>query len=222
MTKRRRGIYLLPNLFTTSALFAGFYAIVAAINARYEPAAIAIFVAMILDGMDGLEALFNTKAGQAHLAERAGVPVETVAQLRHFGLSSIANMLAAIKLARHLGLGRDDVLLTVATDGAELYESERARYLAQLPEGLDARAAAEIHATHLQAITTDHLLETTATDRRRIFNLGYFTWVEQQGIALEDFDARREQTFWRDLQALVPVWDELIAAFNRETRAAAA
>lgn len=171
---------------------------------------------------DGLDALFNTKAGQAHLAERAGVPPETVAQLPHFGLSSIANMLAAIKLARHLGLGRDDVVLTVATDGAELYESERARYLAQLPEGLDARAAAEIHATHLQAITTDHLLETTATDRRRIFNLGYFTWVEQQGVALEDFDARRDQTFWRDLQALVPVWDELIAAFNRETRAAAA
>ena len=120
---------------------------------------------------DGLDALFNTKAGQAHLAERAGVPPETVAQL---------------------------------------------------PEGLDARAAAEIHAAHLQAITTDHLLETTATDRRRIFNLGYFTWVEQQGVALEDFDARRDQTFWRDLQALVPVWDKLIAAFNRETRAAAA
>ncbi|MCI0401146.1 MAG: CDP-diacylglycerol--serine O-phosphatidyltransferase [Gammaproteobacteria bacterium] len=53
MENRRRGIFLLPNLFTTAALFAGFYAIVAGMNSRYEGAAIAIFIAMILDGMDG-------------------------------------------------------------------------------------------------------------------------------------------------------------------------
>lgn len=50
---RRRGIYLLPNLFTTAALFAGFYAIVQAMNGRFEYSAIAIFVAMVLDGLDG-------------------------------------------------------------------------------------------------------------------------------------------------------------------------
>ena len=50
---RRRGIYLLPNLFTTAALFAGFYAIVQAMNGRFETAAVAIFVAMVLDGLDG-------------------------------------------------------------------------------------------------------------------------------------------------------------------------
>jgi CDP-diacylglycerol--serine O-phosphatidyltransferase len=63
VSKRRRGIYLLPNLFTTAALFAGFYAITAAINGRYELAAVAIFVAMILDGMDGRVArLTNTQS----------------------------------------------------------------------------------------------------------------------------------------------------------------
>ena len=51
--KRRRGIYILPNLFTTAALFAGFYAIVQAMNQRFEVAAVAIFVAMVLDGLDG-------------------------------------------------------------------------------------------------------------------------------------------------------------------------
>src|ERR1700675_1566118 len=50
---RRRGIYLLPNLLTTAALFAGFYAIVQAMNQRFDQAAIAIFVAMVLDGLDG-------------------------------------------------------------------------------------------------------------------------------------------------------------------------
>lgn len=61
--KRRRGIYLLPNLFTTAALFAGFFAIVQAMNQRFEWAAIAIFAAMVLDGMDGRVArLTNTQS----------------------------------------------------------------------------------------------------------------------------------------------------------------
>jgi len=60
---RHRGIYLLPNAFTTAALFAGFYAIVQAMNDRFEAAAIAIFVAMVLDGMDGRVArLTNTQS----------------------------------------------------------------------------------------------------------------------------------------------------------------
>src|SRR5438874_5209507 len=50
---RRRGIYLLPNLFTTAALFAGFYAIVQGMNANFDAAAIAIYIAMVLDGLDG-------------------------------------------------------------------------------------------------------------------------------------------------------------------------
>lgn len=61
--KRRRGIYLLPNLFTTAALFAGFYAIVAAMSGRFESAAMAVFVAMVLDGMDGrIARLTNTQS----------------------------------------------------------------------------------------------------------------------------------------------------------------
>ncbi|MGE4336350.1 MAG: CDP-diacylglycerol--serine O-phosphatidyltransferase [Pigmentiphaga sp.] len=61
--RRRRGIYLLPNAFTTAALFAGFYAVVQAMGGRYEAAAIAIFVAMVLDGMDGRVArLTNTQS----------------------------------------------------------------------------------------------------------------------------------------------------------------
>jgi CDP-diacylglycerol--serine O-phosphatidyltransferase len=53
LTLRRRGIYLLPNLFTTAALFAGFYAIVQAMNGRYDVSAVAIFIAGFLDGLDG-------------------------------------------------------------------------------------------------------------------------------------------------------------------------
>ena len=81
MSKRRRGIYLLPNLFTTSALFCGFYAIVAAINARYEPAAIAMFVAMFLDGMDGrIARMTNTQSD-------FGEQYDSLSDLVSFGLA---------------------------------------------------------------------------------------------------------------------------------------
>ena len=81
MIKRRRGIYLLPNLFTTSALFAGFYAIVAAFNARYEPAAIAVFVAMILDGMDGRIARMTKTESDF------GVQYDSLSDMISFGLA---------------------------------------------------------------------------------------------------------------------------------------
>ncbi|MFT5134213.1 MAG: CDP-diacylglycerol--serine O-phosphatidyltransferase, partial [Gammaproteobacteria bacterium] len=81
MSKRRRGIYLLPNLFTTAALFCGFYAIIAAINGRYEPAAIALFVAMILDGMDGrIARMTNTQSD-------FGVQYDSLSDLISFGLA---------------------------------------------------------------------------------------------------------------------------------------
>ena len=81
MIKRRRGIYLLPNLFTTSALFAGFYAIVAAINARYEPAAVTLFVAMILDGMDGRIARMTKTESDF------GVQYDSLSDMVSFGLA---------------------------------------------------------------------------------------------------------------------------------------
>ena len=81
MTKRRRGIYLLPNLFTTAALFAGFYSIVAAMNEKFEAAAIAIFVAMVLDGMDGrIARLTNTQSD-------FGVQYDSLSDMVSFGLA---------------------------------------------------------------------------------------------------------------------------------------
>ena len=53
-------------------------------------------------------------------------------------------------------------------------------------------------------------------DRKRIFNLGYYTWVEQQGVSIEDFDRRKSQEFWRGLVDSIPAWDRLIEEFNAE------
>ena len=165
---------------------------------------------------DGLNAVFNTGEGCRYLAARAGVLVR---RLRYLGLSSIANVLGAIKMAKHYGLGSNDVILSVATDGHELYESELKRYLQQRHNlgSMTERLAAELVGQHLLGAGTEHVLEMAERERARIFNLGYFTWVEQQGVTLADFERRRSQKFWTDLHALVPVWDEMIAAFNRDS-----
>jgi hypothetical protein len=68
---------------------------------------------------------------------------------------------------------------------------------------------------------TDDLLETTLADRTRIFNLGYYTWVEQQRVSPDDFEARRDQRFWTDLRDLLPAWDAMITEFNSRTGVAA-
>src|SRR5580704_15170590 len=168
---------------------------------------------------DGLNAVFNTEVGKAYLARRLGLSEEMMAKLSMFGLSSIANVLGAIKFAKRFRLGSDSVVMTVATDGAELYASEVRRYLERRHNSgeLTGETAAELVGEHLSGADTENMLEATHQERERIFNLGYFTWVEQQGVALADFDRRKNQAFWHRLQDLVPQWDEMIAAFNRDS-----
>jgi hypothetical protein len=87
---------------------------------------------------------------------------------------------------------------------------------------LSETLAAELSGQYLIGAGSEHVLEASTRERQRMFNLGYFTWVEQQGIALADFDRRRAQDFWRDLRGLVPLWDEMIGAINRDSGMATA
>ena len=169
---------------------------------------------------DHLAVLFGTPVGHAYLRERRRVPREVLDQLCSIGLSGICNLVAAIKVSKYLGLGPEDLVLTVATDGAEMYLSEVERIARRdFPDGFDTVHAAETFAEHLAGAATDHVLELGARDRARIFNLGYYTWVEQQGVSVAEFVARRDQAFWRGLRDLLPAWDALIGEFN--ARAAA-
>jgi hypothetical protein len=169
---------------------------------------------------DELDVLFNTPEGRGYLVRRRGVPEDVVASLEHFGLSSICNVVAAIKTAKLLDLGPDDAVITVATDGAAMYPSERAKTVQRRFGGaFGALDASEVFAEHLASAGTDHVLDCTEQDRNRIFNLGYYTWVEQQGTPLEVFEARRSQSFWRGLRRYLGVWDELIDDFNARVAA---
>ena len=110
------------------------------------------------------------------------------------------------------------MIVTVATDGAAMYDSERALAEARhFPAGFDTVGAAEIYGEHLLGAATDLLRELTYEERSRIFNLGYFTWVEQQGTPLEEFEARRHQAFWEAQRARAAGWDELIGEVNERT-----
>jgi cysteine synthase len=174
-----------------------------------------VVVAVSDTATDELDLLFNSDAGRAFLGHRKGVSSDVIAALAHFGLSSICNVVAAIKTSRLLGLGPDDAIVTVATDGGAMYASERATLLAERFGGEFGDVdAAEVFGRHLADVDTDHTIECTARDRTRIFNLGYYTWVEQQGTPLELFEQRRSQAFWRELRRYSAVWDEMITEFN--------
>jgi len=177
------------------------------------------FVVAVSDrATDHLNVLFNTDVGRGYLASRRQVPDDTVTALSSLGLSSICNVLAAIKLAKHQGYGPGDVVATVATDGASMYSSERDLCLAKsFLDGFDEVAAGEVFGEHLKGAGIDHVQELTKADRERIFNLGYFTWVEQQGVPVEEFRARKEPGFWESTRSVVPDWDALIGEFNART-----
>jgi len=176
-----------------------------------------VVVAVSDRATDQLFVLFNDKAGHALLRSR-GVSETVMASLEHFGLSSICNVVAAIKTAKRLGLGPQDVIVTVATDGAAMYASERPKAIRKHFGGtFDATRAADAFARHLLGADTEHVMVMGDVERTRVFNLGYFTWVEQQGVSLEDFEARRDQSFWRGLRDLLPAWDAMIEEFNGRT-----
>ena len=169
-------------------------------------------------GSDALNLLFNTDTGRKFLTQHKGLAQRDIEGFADLGLSSIANILAAIKLAKYMGYGADDAVLTVATDGAEMYGTELAKTSNEVFGGkFDDLAAAETFGRYLAGATTDNMLELNRRDRERIFNLGYYTWVEQQGVSVADFDARRDPAFWDGLMDMVAVWDAGIDQFNAAT-----
>jgi cysteine synthase len=176
----------------------------------------------ITDGAtDTLLLLFNTPAGKDLLGER-GLDPGLIDSLKHLGLSSICNVLAAVQTARHHRLGSDETLITIATDGSEMYNSEIERIIARdHPGGFGQREAEAAYGLYLTDGETGDFLELGEVGRRRIFNLGYYTWVEQQGVSFADFERRRDQVFWQDLRPHLDTWDSMITEFNTRTNVGA-
>ncbi len=166
---------------------------------------------------DSLNLLFRNETGRRYLSGRRKIDPALITRFEDIGISGLANVVAAIKLAKHFDYGPDDVIMTVATDSAALYGSETESFVARrYPGGFDEVNAGEIFSRHLEGVVDDLVMEMRHIDRKRVFNLGYYTWVEQQGVSIEDFDRRKSQSFWQGLVEEIPAWDRMIEEFNAE------
>ncbi len=160
--------------------------------------------------------LFNEPAGRAYLV-RQGVPEDLVGRLDLMGISSIANVLSAIKFARWYELGEHDLVLTVWTDSMELYQSRIRELRQERGEYTQLHAAADYH-RYLLGCTVDYVEELGYWDRRRIHNLKYYTWVEQQGKTYDEIQAQwYDPDYWSRIHRQVAEIDTLIEEFNART-----
>ncbi|MCD7735279.1 MAG: pyridoxal-phosphate dependent enzyme [Clostridiales bacterium] len=177
-------------------------------------------MAIAIDDEDSqrLLRLFNTPEGQTYLREELGLDEKLVEQLTWLGISGIANLLCCIKMAKYYEFTEHDVVGTVLTDSAVMYGS-RIEELNQLHGPYSATQALLDHSLHILNLKTDNLMELTYADRKRIHNLKYYTWVEQQGKTVEELNALWYDTegTWDAVHAQAKDLDELIDEFNDRT-----
>jgi cysteine synthase len=172
-----------------------------------------VVVAIDDNSVVNLMRLFNEPVGREFLVKK-GVPQEMVSKLDLLGFSGIANLLSAIKTAKYFEMTENDVMLIVLTDSMELYSSRIEEYRQEFGEFTPAHAAGAF-ARDLHGESTDHLLDLTYVDRRRVHNLKYYTWVEQQGRTYDEIMAQwYDPSYWTDVQGQVEEIDALITEFN--------
>jgi len=172
-----------------------------------------VVVAIDDNAVVNLARLFNEPEGHAHLAQ-SGVSPALVEKLDLLGFSSISNLLSAIKAAKHFELSENDIVVTMLTDSMELYQS-RLREMRQEMGEYTEKAAAVDDARWLKGITDDYLEDLTYEGRKRIHNLKYYTWVEQQGKTYEEIQKQwYQRDYWTELQEQIPEIDALIEEFN--------
>jgi cysteine synthase len=174
-----------------------------------------MIVAIDDNAVVNLARLFNEPEGQTHLVNK-GVPVEVVENLDLLGFSSISNLLSAIKVAKYRELTENDIVLTVLTDSMELYQSRLREMHGEMGQ-YSEKAAAIDDARWLKGLSTDYLEDLTYEGQKRIHNLKYYTWVEQQGKTYEEIQAQwYQRDYWTELQQQIPEIDAKIEEFNAQ------
>lgn len=159
--------------------------------------------------------LFNEPAGLKYLKEQ-GVSEDIVKKLHLLGISSIANMLMAIKYAKYFELTKEDIIITVFTDSMELYQS-RIREFNEKDGAFTANDALRVFHANLKGQKTDNMIELNYVQRKRIHHLKYYTWIEQQGRDVKELNAQwYDPNYWKSVQNSVEKIDELIISFNEK------
>ena len=159
--------------------------------------------------------LFNEEAGKKFL-EKQGVKTEIADKLELLGISSICNLVAAIKTAKYYELSGRDIIFTPLTDSMELYGSRMEEYKEKYGT-FDAGSAERVYARYIEGIGIDNMRELNYYDQKSIHNFKYFTWVEQQGKTVEELNALWKPDFWTETFDQADEWDKLIVEFNERT-----
>jgi cysteine synthase len=177
-------------------------------------------MAIAIDDEDSMALLrlFNEEAGKEFLEKEAGLSVEAINALAYMGISGISNMLCAIKFAKYYELTGQDVVATVLTDSVEMYRSRIAELREEQGSYRPLDAAADF-ARSLQGVGTDTMLELNYQERKRVHNLKYYTWVEQQGRTAEELNDQwyRQEDSFQGVQGQADDIDALINEFNDRT-----
>jgi cysteine synthase len=177
-------------------------------------------MAIAIDDNDSMALLrlFNENAGKEYLARETGIKQEQIDSLGLMGISGISNMLCCIKFAKYYELGANDVVATVLTDSVEMYRSRLTELNVEEGPYTTLKAAADFAAS-LKGEGTDNMLELNYQERKRVHNLKYYTWVEQQGRSSEELNDQwydQEKSFI-SVQKQAGEIDSLINEFNQKT-----
>jgi cysteine synthase A len=161
--------------------------------------------------------LFNEDVGKKYLINDIGTPEKIVTQLPLLGISSIANLLMAIKFSKYYELTNKDVVLTVFTDSMDMYQSRIREYRNVQGKYTEKDAIKDYH-RYLMGQKTDAMIELSHYDRKRVHHLKYFTWIEQQGFELDELNAQWYDypEYWEHIQQMTPKIDEQIIQFNEK------
>ena len=162
-----------------------------------------------------LARLFNEEAGKEYLVA-SGLDETFVNKLDLMGFSGIGNLLSCIKFAKYNELTKEDIVLTVLTDSMDLYHSRLVEMQEQFGDYTRDHAIAD-DARYLKGQATDFMQELGYKDRKRIHNLKYYTWIEQQGRTYEEIMAQwYDPDYWTEIQTQQPEIDALIEEFNHK------
>lgn len=158
--------------------------------------------------------LFNEEVGREYLSKR-GVPTSTLDRIDLLGISGICNLLTSIKFAKYYELDEEDVVITVFTDSEALYTS-RLEELRQ-ERGIYTRDNAIADYQLLSGMGIDHTHELSYQDKKRIHNLKYYTWVEQQGKTYDEINAQwYQKDYWDEIYKSREKLDKMIEEFNQK------
>lgn len=159
--------------------------------------------------------VFAEPDARAVLVKRYGMDAKLVEQMGTlFGISGICNILGAIKTAKYYRFGKDDVIVTVATDALDRYFSVMTDMTERYGKLDEAATVGRIESI-FHGMRTDWISRGTPEARERWHNLKYYTWVEQQGKTVEELDAQRDPAWWIGHQQMVPDIDSRLLALRQ-------